>query len=148
MHELASKLQDFLTTFQSTIDRLTSNNLLDHPVREGGWTPRQIIHHLSDTQAQAYYRIKWIIAEDNTIIKPFDQNVWIEISKNDDLNASISLVKAIYSKWITMTADLSPELLEKQAFHPEAGVVTLKPFMEYYINHGQNHLNQIINILK
>jgi hypothetical protein len=119
---------------------------LDTPYRSGGWTVRQVIHHLSDSHVNAYIRMKMAVTEKNPIIKPYDEQAWAELEsgKAAPVKPSVRLLKVLHSKWIDFLESLSESDLEKGYFHPAMKRVVLLPeAIALYAWHTEHHLGHI-----
>jgi hypothetical protein len=119
---------------------------LDTPYRSGGWTVRQVIHHLSDSHVNAYIRMKMAVTEKNPIIKPYDEQAWAELEsgKAASVKPSVRLLKVLHSKWIDFLESLSVLDLEKGYFHPAMNRVVLLPeAIALYAWHTEHHLGHI-----
>jgi len=137
----------FYERLAPVVEKLQAGGKMDIPVKEGGWTPKQLIHHLADAQTQAYYRILWLLTEDHTTLKPFDQDSWVAVVSDHPVEASLSLLKGIYSRWYHLLKDLDPSQYERTGMHPETGEVKIGPLVEYYINHGETHFSQFASMV-
>lgn len=118
---------------------------LDTPYREGGWTVRQLIHHLADSHLHAYIRMKWTLTEETPVIKAYNEKLWAQTSENHaDPNLSILLLKALHAKWVALIKTLQPESIEKIFIHPQTKKeVRLDTLIALYAWHGRHHLAHI-----
>ena len=139
-----NKVETFFPRLNKIITTLRKENKLLTPIKNGGWTPVQIINHLVDSQTQAYYRTMWILSEDMTTLKPFNQDKWVELSKDFPLDAALHIINGLYTRWFHLLKNINPKDYQKIAIHPEIGEVILGPLVEYYINHGESHLETLI----
>lgn len=110
--------------------------------REGGWTARQVIHHLADSHMNSYIRFKWTLTEDTPIIKAYDEKLWAETPEAKlDPAMSLTLLKALHVKWVAMLNLLTPEDLNRSFIHPETKKhVRLDRLIALYAWHGEHHL--------
>src|SRR5687767_9033493 len=93
---------------------------LNTAYREGGWTGRQVIHHLSDSHMNAYIRFKWTLTENTPTIKAYDEKLWAETPEvKADPQVSINVLKALHAKWTILLRSLSPADLKREYVHPE-----------------------------
>jgi len=134
IQQLPDKIQACLKNFTPT--------LLDTPYRPGGWTARQVIHHLADSHMNAYIRCKWMLTENTPLIKAYDEKAWAETPEtklNPEL--SIALLKSLHAKWVTLLTALSTDDLKKSFLHPETNTyVPLDRLIALYAWHGEHHL--------
>ena len=119
---------------------------LDTPYRPGGWTVRQVIHHLADSHMNAYIRMKMAVTEDNPTIKPYDEKAWAELEtgRESSVKPSIKLLKALNDKWIDFLSSLSEADLKKGYFHPASQkTVPMTEAIALYAWHAEHHLAHI-----
>ena len=121
---------------------------LDTPYRKDGWTVRQVVHHLADSHANAYIRMKLILTEDRPTLKPYDQDLWAELpdGKYLPLESSLLILRGIHFRWTVLLDNLTDDALLRTGLHPEIGEVTLGNMIESYARHGLNHIMQISDL--
>jgi hypothetical protein len=139
-----SRIEALPGKVESTI-KTFSNQQLDTPYREGGWTIRQVLHHLPDSHMNAYIRFKWTLTEDTPVIKAYDEKAWSETYETIlDPTASINLLKALHIKWVTLLKQLTPDDLKREFKHPETGrQISLARLIALYAWHGDHHLGHV-----
>lgn len=122
-----------------------SKEELDTHYREGGWTIRQVLHHISDSHLNAYIRLKWTLTEDTPEIKPYNEKAWAETPETElDPGISIGLLRSLHGKWVSILRSLKAEDFKKSFIHPETGKhVTLARQVALYAWHGEHHLGHI-----
>ena len=124
-----------------------SDSQLDTPYREGGWTPRQVVHHVADSHVNAFLRFRWIVAEDNPTIKTYDQDDWAKFPDLKlPLEPSFKIIEGLHERWVAFLNALPEEAWSRTANHPERGPVTLDDMLDIYSNHGANHAGQITGL--
>lgn len=118
---------------------------VDTPYREGGWTVRQVVHHLADSHMNAYIRFKWALTEENPTIKAYDEKLWAETPEvSADPQLSLALVTALHAKWVALLKVLSPTDFQKTFVHPQTGKqLTLARMAALYAWHGEHHTAHI-----
>ncbi len=119
---------------------------LDTTYRSGGWTVRQVVHHLADSHMNAYVRMKLAVTEPAPIIKPYEENLWAETSdaKQGSVKTSLQLLNALHKRWVAFLERLSDEDLERGYFHPERQSLVLLPeAIALYAWHCKHHLAHI-----
>ena len=121
---------------------------LDTPYREGGWTVRQLIHHLADSHMNAYIRFKWTLTENKPVIKAYDEKSWAETAEvQSDPSLSLALLKALHAKWIVLIKGLSSLELQRSFIHPETKKeITLERMVALYAWHSKHHLAHITSL--
>lgn len=118
---------------------------LDTPYRDGGWTARQVVHHIADSHMNAYIRFKWTMTEPTPLIKAYDEKLWAETPEVKlDPVISIQLLKSLHVKLVAMLDLIKPEDLKKQFLHPETNKhVPLDRMIALYAWHGEHHLGHL-----
>lgn len=121
---------------------------LNTPYREGGWTVRQLVHHVPDSHLNAYIRCKLALTEETPTIRPYDENAWAKLKDSEltPIEVSLALLEAIHARWITLLRSLRQEDFQRQFNHPEAGVRTLDWLVALYGWHGNHHLAHITSL--
>jgi len=123
---------------------------LNQTYRPGGWTLRQVVHHIPDSHINAYIRFKQAITEDVPVIRPYYEERWAEIgeAKNGDIELSLALIAALHQRWVTFLKTLQPADYQRKYIHPEHGKeLTLANMLGMYAWHGKHHLAHITNTL-
>ncbi|WP_318345539.1 YfiT family bacillithiol transferase [Flagellimonas baculiformis] len=123
-----------------------SDDQLDFPYRKGGWSIRQLIHHLADSNINCFARIKFALTEDNPIIKPFREEQWAETpdAKHFSVNASLLILKGLHSRWTLLLETLDAEDWKRTFFHPEVKKnQSVEEAMAKYSWHCRHHLAHI-----
>ncbi len=134
---------------EAAIHGLT-NQQLDTPYRDGGWTVRQVVHHVADSHMNAYIRVKWTLTESSPTIKAYEEKGWAVTPETaSDPGLSIALLKALHAKWIILFRGLSADDLGRDFIHPSTKKsVKLEQLMGMYAWHGDHHLAHITELKK
>jgi uncharacterized damage-inducible protein DinB len=134
---------------REVVSRL-SDEQLDTPYRSGGWTLRQVIHHLPDSHMNAYIRFRWTLTEDETTIKPYDENAWANLpdASSAPVEMSLNLLEALHIRWAALFDTLKPEDLDRTYIHPESGRGTIGKLVATYAWHGKHHLAHITSLIQ
>ena len=121
---------------------------LDTPYREGGWTVRQVVHHVPDSHLNAYIRFKLALTENIPTIKPYDEAAWAKLKDNEltPIEVSLSLLDAVHTRWVTLLRTLKSDDFAKKFNHPELGVQTLDRTLAMYGWHSRHHLAHITSL--
>jgi hypothetical protein len=118
---------------------------LDTSYREGGWTVRQVVHHVSDSHMNAYIRTKWALTENNPTIKAYNEKNWAETpDKKLPVTVSINLLRTLHTKWTRIFKALNSEELHKEFIHPDTQKhISISKLIATYAWHGDHHLAHI-----
>lgn len=118
---------------------------LDIPYREGGWSIRQIVHHIPESHMNSYVRFKLALTEDQPTIKPYDEKLWAETpDSTGPIEMSLDLAEALHSRWSLLLNNMTDADFEKSIRHPEIGVLKLKSLLAGYGWHCRHHVAQIV----
>jgi DinB superfamily len=114
---------------------------LDTPYREGGWTIRQVAHHVPDSHMNAYVRFKLALTEDAPRIKPYDESRWAQLADARlPIAPSLALLDALHVRWVTLLRAMSPDDFTQRSYdHPENGPTPLRAALGLYAWHGKHH---------
>lgn len=118
---------------------------LDTPYREGGWTLRQVVHHVADSHINSYVRMRLMVSEENPTLQAYNENIWATYAdaQTVPLDDSLSLLKHLHRKWALFLSDLKEADWAKTGLHTENGEVRLADVLPYYAQHGAHHAKQI-----
>jgi uncharacterized damage-inducible protein DinB len=122
-----------------------SQNQLDTPYRPGGWTVRQVVHHVPDSHLNSYTRFKLALTEDEPTIKPYAEDRWAELAdtKATPLEVSLTLLDSLHDRWMRLLRSMTPEQWKRTFRHPELGPMTLEKTLALYAWHGRHHVAHI-----
>lgn len=139
LRELPQKLRDAVAGL--------SDAQLDTPYREGGWTVRQVVHHVADSHANSYIRVKLALTEDNPTIKAYDEGAWAKLPDSGlPVDSSLAMTDAVHKRLLALYEPLSDAELQKTFRHPERGEVTLANNLALYAWHSRHHLAHITRL--
>ena len=120
---------------------------LSTPYREGGWTVRQVVHHIADSHAQAYIRFKTALTEDWPTVKVYDEAAWAKLPDSRlPVGGSLALIEALHGRWVALLEQLSEEDFHKGFNHPERGRVDLAKVLAMYAWHSRHHTAHITSL--
>ncbi|SFU07823.1 DinB superfamily protein [Algoriphagus locisalis] len=148
LKEATAYLRSFPEYLEETVKDL-SDIQLNTPYRPGGWTVKQVVHHVADSHMNALTRFKLALTEDNPTIKPYDEAAWAKMSDYSlPAETSLSLIKGIHYKWAVILENMKPLDFEKKYFHPQSQAsVSLSEVTLMYQWHSQHHLAHIQNLM-
>ena len=121
---------------------------LDTPYRPGGWTVRQVVHHVADSHMNGLIRVKLALTEETPTIKPYDENAWATLPDMMlPVNVSLGLIDGIHSRWAAVYRAMRIEEFERSFVHPEiGGPLTLDWHLQQYAWHSHHHLAHITEL--
>jgi hypothetical protein len=121
---------------------------LDTPYREGGWSPRQIAHHVADSHLNAFIRMKLALTEERPTIKPYDQEAWAALPDVSGLPVehSLAIVDGLHARWAGLLRALATDQFARAVVHPEVGDIDLDFLLQLYGWHGRHHATQITEL--
>jgi hypothetical protein len=121
---------------------------LESPYRPGGWTVRQVTHHLPDSHLNGYVRVRLALTEDAPTIKPYAEERWATLAdaKSADVSLSIDLLEAVHRRWVLLLRSLEPAEWKRTLHHPEHGTLDLDWMLAEYAWHGRHHVAQVTSL--
>ena len=127
-----------------------SESQLDTPYRPGGWTVRQLAHHVPDSHINSYTRFRLALTEDDPVIKPYDEKRWAELSDvaTVPVEVSLALLENLHARWVPLMRSLSDADWKRSFRHPELGPVSLENNAALYAWHGRHHVAHITSLRK
>jgi len=121
---------------------------LDTPYRPGGWTVRQVVHHVPDSHLNSYCRFKLALTEDEPTIKAYHEDRWAELedSRTTPIEVSLSMLESLHKRWVLLMKSLAPADFARTFRHPEIGLVSLAKNVCLYGWHGRHHTAHITSL--
>jgi len=121
---------------------------LETPYREGGWSVRQVVHHVPDSHVNSYIRFKFALTEHEPVIKPYDEAVWANLvdGKTGAVETSLKILDGLHERWVMLLRSLSESDVQRKFTHPEIGVVTVDQYISLYAWHGKHHTAHITSL--
>jgi uncharacterized damage-inducible protein DinB len=124
-----------------------SDAQLDTPYRDGGWTVRQVVHHVPDSHLNSYVRFKLALTEDGPTIKPYMENRWAELpDSSQPIENSLVMLEALHRRWMIILRNLTDSDWQRTFSHPELGPMTLEKNLALYSWHGKHHVAHIASL--
>jgi len=140
---LPAKLKNLVINF--------SKEQLETPYRPGGWTVRQVIHHIADSHHHSYTRFKWALTENEPLIKAYEEKDWSNLfdARTAPIQISLDYITALHTKLVYLLKGLSAEEIKKHYIHPEGNIaVTVEENIAKYAWHGSHHFAHIEQLAK
>jgi uncharacterized damage-inducible protein DinB len=127
-----------------------SDAQLETPYRDGGWTVRQVVHHLPDSHLNAFARFKFALTEDKPTIKPYDEAKWAELpdGRTGPVAPSLALLDGLHARWALLLRGMRAGDFARELVHPENGVMTLDRMLALYAWHSRHHVAHITELKK
>lgn len=153
--ELApERRRELIAQIEATPDRLReavaglNAEQLDTPYRPGGWTVRQVVHHVPDSHLNAYIRCKWALTEDAPAIKTYEEARWAELpdSRSAPIEVSLGLLDFLHRRWVALLRALPAADFARAVQHPEWGLVNLDQLLGLYAWHGRHHVAHVTTL--
>ena len=145
--DFIDKIADTPARLRAAVAGLTAEQL-DTPYRDGGWTVRQVVHHVPESHMNSYIRFKLAVTEDEPTIKPYFEDRWAQL---DDANQapielSLDLLQTLHGRWVWFLRSLKDADFQRTFLHPELGSVSLDKNVALYAWHGRHHVAHITSL--
>ncbi len=121
---------------------------LDTPYRDGGWTVRQVIHHVPDSHMNAFIRLKLALTEEQPTIKPYDEAAWAKLpdATETPIEVSMTILESVHARWTGLMRAMAEEDFRRTLVHPDHGVMTVDWLVSMYAWHGRHHVGHITSL--
>jgi DinB superfamily len=121
---------------------------LDTPYRDGGWTVRQVVHHVPDSHLNAYIRCKLAITEVEPPFKTYEEARWAELPDVGAVSPALSLIllETLHARWVALLQSLSEAEFARAGRHPQWGAMTVSDLVQMYAWHGRHHVAHITGL--
>ncbi len=140
-----SSIDDAPAVLRTAVTGLTQAQL-DTPYRPGGWTVRQVVHHVPDSHMNAYVRTRLALTEDQPTITPYDEARWAELpdARDAPIEPSLTLLESLHQRWVALLRALPPEAFEKTLIHPDwPAPMSIDKLVALYAWHGRHHVAHV-----
>jgi uncharacterized damage-inducible protein DinB len=143
-HRAIDVIADTPDRLRAAVQGLNEDQL-DTPYREGGWTLRQVVHHVPDSHMNAYIRVKLALTEPAPVIKPYDEAMWATLGDTTavPIDVSLNLLEALHRRWVALLRSMTDDDFRREYVHPETGRHTLDYLVALYAWHGPHHVAHI-----
>ncbi|MBZ5514547.1 MAG: putative metal-dependent hydrolase [Acidobacteriia bacterium] len=145
--ELIEQIAETPAQVRAAVAAFTEQQL-DTPYRDGGWTVRQVVHHLADSHLNAYVRFKLAMTENEPTVKTYEQQLWAETpdAKTAPAELSLTLLDSLHTRWVVLLRSMTAADLARMFNHPEHGLMTLERLLAMYAWHGRHHTAHITGL--
>ncbi|HEX6371727.1 MAG TPA: putative metal-dependent hydrolase [Longimicrobium sp.] len=125
-----------------------SDEQLDTPYRDGGWTVRQLAHHIPDSHMNAYVRFKLGLTEDNPLIKTYEEARWAELddTRATPVETSLAMLELLHERWVNVLRSITDEQWARTIQHPDWGPMPLGTLLAMYAWHGRHHVAHVTSL--
>jgi uncharacterized damage-inducible protein DinB len=125
-----------------------SDAQINTPYRDGGWTVRQVVHHVPESHMNAFTRFKLALTEDNPTIKTYEEDRWVKLGdiERTPLETSLVLLEARHQRWVTLLGVMTAADFARPLVHPAGGSMTLDRMLQLYAWHGPHHVAHITRL--
>jgi hypothetical protein len=123
---------------------------LDTPYREGGWTVRQVVHHVPESHMNAYIRFKLALTETDPVVKPYDEAAWARLNDISvtPVETSLTLLEALHQRWVILMRGMSEDDWKRKYIHPDHGrAQTLEYTLALYAWHCDHHIAHVKSVI-
>jgi DinB family protein len=144
---LIELIDDAPRNMRAAVANLTEAQL-DTPYRDGGWTVRQVAHHVPDSHLNAYIRFKLALTEDGPTIKPYDEARWAELadSRETPIEVSLTLLDSVHTRWGIVLRSMTDDDFARPLTHPDHGTVDVDWLLQMYAWHSRHHVAHITSL--
>ena len=149
--QVAAAVEDIAalpSQLRAAVDGLNGSQL-DTPYRDGGWTVRQVVHHIADSHLNANVRLRIAITEQDAAVRPYDENAWAQLpdAQSGPIDISLALVDALHARWAALARTLTAEQLQTTFHHPEySAPQSVDATLAMYAWHGKHHVAHITSL--
>lgn len=142
--ELIGQIEETPARLREAVTGLNPEQL-DTPYRPGGWTVRQLVHHVPDSHLNAYVRFKLALTEDEPAVKTYEEARWAELpdSRSVPVEVSLALLDALHRRWVALLRALPAADFQKTLKHPDWGNINLDELLGLYAWHGRHHVAHV-----
>ena len=148
-NEFINTIEELSAELRKEVEPLNDEQL-NTSYREGGWTVKQVVHHLPDSHLNSYVRFKLALTENNPTIKTYEEHLWAELKDSFEtpISVSLTLLESLHTRWAVLLRSLTDEEFSKTIQHPEWGNISLNTMLAMYAWHCKHHLAHITELKK
>src|SRR5271166_6462411 len=148
--KLIAEIEQAPAALRTAIKGLSPQRL-DTPYRDGGWSVRQVVHHVPESHMNAYIRFKLALTEDEPTIKPYMEDRWAKLGdvQTTPVETSLALLDALHDRWVRVLRLIKPDEWKRTFRHPEMGeTLSLDKTLALYAWHGKHHVAHVTELRK
>jgi hypothetical protein len=147
--KLIDDIEQAPAALRSAVQGLSPQQI-ETPYREGGWTVRQVVHHVPESHMNAYIRFKLALTEDQPTIKPYEEQLWAELPdvQSTPLEISLALLESLHGRFVCLLRSMKPDDWKRSFQHPELGLMPLEKNLALYAWHGRHHVAHVAELRK
>ena len=124
-----------------------SEEQIDTPYRDGGWTVRQVVHHLPDSHMNSYVRLKLALTEEIPTIRTYEEALWAQLpDSRAPVELSLRLLEALHARWVHLLSHIEDEQWDRSFLHPDLGRMRVDELLAFYAWHGKHHIAHITSL--
>jgi uncharacterized damage-inducible protein DinB len=144
---LIDQIEEAPAKLRAAVEGLSTQQL-ETPYRPGGWTVRQVVHHLPDSHLNSYMRFRLALTEDEPTIRPYYEDRWAKLddARHAPIDISLALLESLHRRWVLLLRSLTARDYARTFIHPELGVVSLDKNVSLYAWHGRHHVAHITSL--
>ena len=144
--EAIAAIADLPANIRTVVTGLSAIQL-DTPYRPGGWTVRQVVHHLADSHMNAFVRLKLALTEDNPTVKPYDEKAFAELpDQRLPVDVSLTILDGLHARWTAVLSALTAKHFARPLYHPEVGAIGIDYLVQTYGWHSRHHVAHIARL--
>jgi uncharacterized damage-inducible protein DinB len=145
--EMIDQIEETPARLRAAVAGLTPEQL-DTPYRPGGWTVRQVVHHVPDSHLNAYVRFKLGLTEQEPAVKTYEEALWAELpdTRTVPVEVSLDLLENLHRRWVALLRSLPATDYERSVLHPSLGVLSLDQLLGMYAWHGRHHTAHVTSL--
>lgn len=145
--EMIARMAGFPDRLRAVV-RAFDDDQLDTPYREGGWTVRQVVHHLPDSHMNGYVRFKLGVTEENPTIRAYEEHLWAELpeARAGDVELSLPILESVHRRWCIFLGSLDDDQWSRTVVYSDGSTRTLDELLCVYSWHGDHHLAHITSL--
>ncbi len=147
--EMIAEIERFPSRLRNTVEQMTHEQL-DTPYRDGGWTVRQVIHHVPDSHMNGYIRVKLAMTEDTPAVRLYDEQIWAELqeARTGDIELSLPIIESLHRRWAVFLRSLSAQDFSRPLKYSDGRTLTIDQILCIYAWHGAHHLAHITGLMQ